>query len=376
MKALDSSNLDSLFSALRDRGYTVIGPAVRDGAIVYEEIAGTADLPRGWTARQEAAAYRLERRTDEALFGYTVGPHSWKRYLFPPAVRLFRAERRKRRTTILPEAHPEVRYAFVGVRACELAALAIQDRVFLGGAHQDPVYHARRQAAFVVAVQCGEAGGTCFCASMGTGPAVTAGFDLALTEVLRNDEHIFTLEAGSDAGRKVLAALPTREATDAEVEAAAQAVEQTAATMATNGRALDTTGLHDLLARNYESREWDRVGERCLACSNCTMVCPTCFCTSVEDTSDLTGTTAERWRTWDSCFTVDFSYLHGGSLRTTIPSRYRQWITHKLSTWIDQFGTSGCVGCGRCITWCPVGIDLTAEVCSLRANDPVEGGAR
>jgi len=373
MKALDSSNLDSLFSALRDRGYTVIGPTVRDGAIVYDEIAAAKDLPRGWTARQEAATYRLERRTDDDLFGYTVGPHSWKRYLFPPVLRLFRAERGKRRTTILPEAHPEIRYAFVGVRACELAALAIQDRVFLGGAHQDPVYHARRQAAFVVAVQCGEAGGTCFCSSMGTGPAITSGFDLALTEVLRNREHIFTIEAGSDAGQEVLAALPTREATDAEVESAAQAFAQAEATM---GRALETTGLHDLLARNYESREWYKVGELCLACSNCTMVCPTCFCTTVEDTSDLAGTAAERWRKWDSCFTVDFSYLHGGSLRTTIPSRYRQWITHKLSTWIDQFGTSGCVGCGRCITWCPVGIDLTAEVRALRATDPVEGGAQ
>jgi ferredoxin len=101
------------------------------------------------------------------------------------------------------------------------------------------------------------------------------------------------------------------------------------------------------------------------------MACPTCFCSSVEDTSDLTGEHAERWQKWDSCFNPDFSYIHGGEVRKTTASRYRQWMTHKLSTWFDQFGTSGCVGCGRCITWCPVGIDLTEEVRKMRQ---AEGG--
>ena len=96
------------------------------------------------------------------------------------------------------------------------------------------------------------------------------------------------------------------------------------------------------------------------------MVCPTCFCTTVEDHSDLAGETAERVRSWDSCFTLDFSYVHGGSVRTETQSRYRQWMTHKLASWIDQFGTSGCVGCGRCITWCPVGIDITEEAAAIR----------
>lgn len=95
------------------------------------------------------------------------------------------------------------------------------------------------------------------------------------------------------------------------------------------------------------------------------MVCPTCFCTGVEDVTALAGDVTERVRKWDSCFTADFSYQHGGVVRESTKSRYRQWLTHKLSSWVDQFGSSGCVGCGRCITWCPTGIDLTAEVAAI-----------
>ena len=139
------------------------------------------------------------------------------------------------------------------------------------------------------------------------------------------------------------------------------------------GRELDTTGLRELLQDSLEHPRWDEVAERCLTCGNCTMVCPTCFCTTVEDVTDLSGEQAERWRSWDTCFSLDHSYVHGGSVRPTGRSRYRQWLTHKLGTWWDQFGTSGCVGCGRCIAWCPVGIDITEEAEALRT--PPDGGA-
>ena len=111
------------------------------------------------------------------------------------------------------------------------------------------------------------------------------------------------------------------------------------------------------------------MAERCLTCGNCTLVCPTCFCTNVEDVGDLTGDHAERWRVWDTCFSVDYSYIHGGSVRPSGRARYRQWLTHKLATWHDQFDSSGCVGCGRCITWCPVGIDITQEVAAIRETE-------
>jgi ferredoxin len=202
---------------------------------------------------------------------------------------------------------------------------------------------------------------------MKTGPEVTSGFDLALTELADGSEHVFVAEAGSEEGRAILDLLAPPAASGAEAARAEAVIAHTAATM---GRTMDADDLHEMLPRNHAHPRWDDVAERCLTCGNCTMVCPTCFCTSVEDSSDLTGTETSRSRRWDSCFTMDFSYLHGGSVRASARSRYRQWMTHKLSTWHDQFATSGCVGCGRCVTWCPVGIDITEEVRAIRDNEP------
>ena len=361
--ALAVDALAALMRELKDRGYRVVGPTVRDQAIVYDDIASLADLPQGWTDEQDGGRYRLVRRGDDALFGYAVGPQSWKKFLYPPVLRLWETAYQGERVSVVPAEPPAERFAFIGVRACELHAIAIQDRVLLGGPHVDPHYHARREGAFIVAVNCSVAGGTCFCVSMKTGPKAEAGFDLALTEVVVEGTRLFVAEAGSDSGRDVLSRLPRRPATAEELAAAETAVSRTAAAM---GRQMRSDDLRELLMRNLEHPQWDDVAERCLTCGNCTMVCPTCFCTSVEDSSDLAGGEASRTRRWDSCFTLDFSYIHGGSVRASARSRYRQWMTHKLATWIDQFGSSGCVGCGRCITWCPVGIDITQEVRAIR----------
>jgi sulfhydrogenase subunit beta (sulfur reductase) len=367
---ISADGLRALVEALRGRGYRVLGPTVRDGAIVYDELESAAELPIGWTENQDAATYRLERRDDEARFGYAVGPHSWKQFLLPARIRLWRA-RSDGDGSVEVEEEPldETRLAFIGVRSCELHAIGIQDRVFLGGRVVERDYAARRTDTFVVAVNCFEPGGTCFCVSMGTGPKAEAGYDLALTEILEG-EHRLLVEVGSEQGAEVLEDLPRRVADEEDLTAASAAVEGAAQKM---GRRLDATDLRDLLQRNLEHPRWDDVAERCLTCGNCTMVCPTCFCTSVEDTTDLTGETAERTRVWDSCYSVDYSYIHGGSIRPTGRSRYRQWLTHKFGTWHDQFGSSGCVGCGRCITWCPVGIDVTEELTAIRATDGADG---
>jgi ferredoxin len=282
-------------------------------------------------------------------------------------LRLWQATRNGDEIAVTPEPAPDQAFAFLGVRACELHAIAIQDRVFLGGAQVDPHYKTRREGAFIVALNCGVAGGTCFCVSMQTGPKAESGFDLALTEFAAGDDFAYLVEAGSEAGSDVLAGLPQRAATADDVAAAEAVVARTAGAM---GRSMKADDLHALLPRNLEHPRWDAVAQRCLTCGNCTMVCPTCFCTSVTDTSDLEGAEITRTRRWDSCFTMDFSYIHGGSVRASGRSRYRQWMTHKLATWIDQFGSSGCVGCGRCITWCPVGIDITEEVRAIRDSEP------
>ena len=362
---IEPEALEALIGALSARGYRVLGPTVREGAIVYDDLRSAGELPVGWTDEQEPGRYRLARREDEARFGYAVGPHSWKQFLFPPRIRLWRARRRENELEIEEDAADHPRLALFGVRSCELHAIAIQDRVFLEGRFVDRDYEARREDAFVVAVNCFEPGGTCFCVSMGTGPKVEAGYDLVLTEIL-DGEHRLLVEAGSERGAELLAELPRRPAGVADLYAAQAAVEGAATKM---GRELDTTDLRSLLADNLEHPRWREVAQRCVTCGNCTLVCPTCFCSSVEDSTDLIEGAAERSRVWDSCFSVDHAYIHGGSIRPSDSSRYRQWLTHKFGTWHDQFGSSGCVGCGRCITWCPPGIDVTEELTAIRESE-------
>ena len=363
---LSKARFAALLTTLRADGYELLGPTVRDGAIVYDRIEGIEALPAGIGDEQSPGRYRLRRRDDEALFGHVVGPHSYKREFFVPTLRLFRIRRSASGLAVETEHPPDRKVALIGARSCELHAIAVQDRVFLEGPAVDSDYAARRKGVFVVAVNCAEPGGTCFCASMSTGPRATMGFDLALTELLSGGEHRFVVEVGSPAGAALLARVESEPAsiTDRE-EADAQGVEA-AKKM---GRALDTTGIRDLFQRNLEHPRWDEVASRCIGCANCTMVCPTCFCSTVEDVTDLEGSAADRTRRWDSCFTLEHSHVHGGSVRPSLAGRYRQWLTHKLSSWIDQFGTSGCVGCGRCLTWCPVGIDITEEAAVIRASD-------
>ena len=360
---LDRDGLSALVQLLGARGHTVIGPTVRDGAVVLDEIASADDLPFGWGTEVEAGRYRLVPRADGAVFAHTAGPQSWKTFLHPQREKLWSADRTPDGRLSVTEENPvQPSYAFLGVRPCDLRAIAIQDRVLAGGRYRDRGYEERRTGAFLVAAECTEPGATCFCVSMGGGPAADAGFDLALTEVLDETGHRFLVRTGSEAGQDVLAHVSHQPADPATEHAARAAVDSARDRM---GRAMPPVDLRALMGGSLEADRWDDVAARCLTCGNCTMVCPTCFCTTTEEVTDLTGDHAERWLRWDSCFDVDFSYLHGGPVRSSARSRYRQWLTHKLSTWYEQFGSSGCVGCGRCVTWCPVGIDITEEATAL-----------
>jgi len=365
---MSAAGLDDLITALIAESYRVIGPHVTQGAIGLFELASARDLPFGWGVELAPGAYRLRRRDDSAAFGHSAGPGSWKQFLHPPRQKLWEADRNRGSTgfAIEQDAGSPARLAFLGVRPCDLRAIQIQDKVLGEPAHPGSAYALRRSAIFIIAVNCTEPGETCFCSSMGTGPAAGPGYDLLLTE-LAGQPHSFIVEAGSPAGERLLPSLPLRPADPVRLQDAREAVSAAARNM---GRSMDVTGIRELLAASQDAARWDEVAARCLTCGNCTMACPTCFCTTVEDSTDLAGDHAERWERWASCFDLDFSRLHGGPVRSTGRSRYRQWLTHKLGTWNDQFGESGCVGCGRCIVWCPVGIDLTEEVAAIRA----EGG--
>jgi ferredoxin len=366
---MEATALEELFTALHEAGYRVIGPAVRDGAIVLGELNTAGDLPFGWGVQLEPGGYRLRRRSDSAAFGHSAGPGSWKQFLHPPREKLWSASLDDGGFAIDPAGDAEPpRLAFFGVRPCDLRAIGIQDQV-LGSGHGNSRYGARRAAVLIVAVNCTEPGETCFCTSMGTGPQAGPGYDLALTELVTGDRHRFLVDVGTPAGAAVLAGVPHGEAGEAIAAEARAAVAGAAQRM---GRSMPQSGVRELMAASHDAARWEDVASRCLSCGNCTLACPTCFCTSVEDVTDLSGDHAERWQHWSSCFDLDFSYLHGGPVRTSASSRYRQWLTHKLGTWHDQFGSSGCVGCGRCIVWCPVGIDITEEVAALRAE--AQGG--
>lgn len=362
---IDIAGLHRLVEVLAERGYTVVGPTVQDNAIVLAELTSAADLPHGVGVTVSAGSYRLRQRDDGAAFGHSAGPQSWKTYLHPARVKLWSVDRSGDAPVTLANDGPGGPYAFLGVRPCDLRAIRVVDDV-LGGK-----LGRRCAGVFVVAVECTEPGDTCFCSSMSTGPGVRNGYDLALTELIDETGHRFLVRVGSDAGAEVLASLPHQPADKQIRTTARQAVDDAAARM---GRAMPDVNLRELLVGARESPHWEDVASRCITCGNCTLVCPTCYCTTTEDVTDLTGEHAERWRRWDSCFDLDFSYLHGGSVRTSGASRYRQWLTHKLSTWHDQFGSSGCVGCGRCIVWCPVGIDITAEVDALATVAEAGGG--
>lgn len=357
---LPRSSLDALMQALRACGYErVLGPVARDGAITLQALRSASDLPVGVRDRQEPGQYRLERGQGERCFAWANGPQALKPLTFAPRETLWRCERDAEGRLVFQDAgERSVPTAVIGVRACDLAALKIQERHFLKAPYPDPRYAARRESLFLVAVHCSHPASTCFCASTGDGPRAESGFDLALSEL----DDGFVVTAGTERGAAVVERLELDRASpeqraeaDAEIEAAAQR----------QVRALPSRNLREGLYARLEHPHWDQVGRRCLSCGNCTAVCPTCFCHAEQDEPVLDGSHTDHLRQWDSCFTAMHSYMGHFLVREETRLRYRQWLTHKLASWHDQYGRSGCVGCGRCIAWCPVGIDITAEVATL-----------
>jgi sulfhydrogenase subunit beta (sulfur reductase) len=369
---LTRERLGELFDVLVGRGYRVVGPRLTDGAIGYAELRAVDELPAGFTDEQAAGRYRAVPRGDQKLFGYAAGVRSFRDFFQAPREMLVSLRRGPSGPDLTPPSAPPIAVpadrrplALFGARGCDLRALGILDRVLAEGAHPDARYVTRRHGTLVIAVHCTEPSGTCFCVSMGSGPRVEGGFDLALTELLDERGHRFVVHVGSELGAEIAAELTLADASEADRASDMAVVEDARGRM---GRSFEEQGVREALLENLEHPAWDRVAERCLACTNCTLVCPTCFCSTGEDVIDVDGEGAERSVRHDSCFSLEYSHVHGGPVRASVKARYRQWLTHKFATWYDQFGSSGCVGCGRCITACPVGIDVTEEIAAIRGG--------
>jgi sulfhydrogenase subunit beta (sulfur reductase) len=361
---IEKDDLKALFETLSER-YRVIGPKAAGGAVVLSEIS-CDDIPAGYRDRHGPGHYRIEEAIDGEVFSFSPGPDSLKKFLHPPSGEVFSFMKTSRGLTVEVAVKEERPMAFVGVRACDLAALELLDKVFLEGPVTERRYDGRRRDIFIVAVNCLRPGENCFCVSMGTGPEAKRGYDLAMTEI----PGAFIVEAGSPEGERVIEKIPCREMREGDIERKNAALAGCAESMR---KSMKTSDLPGILYRNMEHPRWAEIAEVDLECGNCTMVCPTCFCNSSYDllsVSTLSGNLREfsgvRRRTWDSCFSKNFARVHGGNFRPSRQARYRHWMTHKLAYWIDQFGRPGCVGCGRCITWCPVGIDITHELEELR----------
>lgn len=351
--------LQDLLDGLQKSGYACIGPQVRDGAIVYDELSRADQLPWGIRDYQSPGEYRIEKIPENKAFAFSNGAQAIKPILFKPQETVWKVMRDNNgKLTFQPQNAFEKPVAIIGARACDIAGMIVQDKVFLDEKNTDSRYQGRREKLFVVAVNCTYASDNCFCVSAGTGPKVKNNFDIAMTEI----DDGFVVEIGTHRGFDIINQLSLTQSHLSQ-ENSAQKNESTAASMQTKTIPFNNTGeLRDLLMSNLDHPRWEEVANKCLSCGNCTSVCPTCFCHSEVEKPSLDGSASEHQSEWDSCFNEGHSYFGGKVLRDDTKKQYRQWLTHKVGTWWDQFDTSGCIGCGRCVTWCPVGIDLTEEL--------------
>ncbi|MCD6046446.1 MAG: 4Fe-4S ferredoxin, iron-sulfur binding domain protein [Gammaproteobacteria bacterium] len=352
---LPHTSITDLLIKLHAQGYRCIGPQVQDSCIMYDTITEAKQLPWGTADQQSAGFYQLTESNSQRAFNWANSPSSIKPFLFKQQDTVWRVQRN---TEGKISFQPVVEYeslALFGIRPCDLAAMIIQDKVFLESGAVDPRYEARRKALFLIVVNCNAPSANCFCISAGQDVEAKAHFDLAMTEI----DSGFVVTGGSEKAAKLIQEL--------KLESASETHKSQAHNQLTQARNLQSKKLPEKKLAQQEDLlnhpHWQEVAQRCFGCGTCTQVCPTCFChkQSVQTTSDG----YEQVREWDSCFSEKHSYVNGAPLRKDVKSRYQQWLCHKMLYWEQQFSCEGCVGCGRCITWCPAQIDVTEELSKL-----------
>ena len=255
-------------------------------------------------------------------------------------------------------------YVLFGVRACDIQAFKVLDKVFLA----DPVdryYEARRNHGTIVAIACGNPKDSCFCKNFGVDPAQP---DADVVLWLGGDDYY--CEAYTEKGEKLMATWETEAAEKETVEWLKG--EITKKYDALPFAKLNLNGFDgDHLMEKFNSPKWKKLSMPCLGCGSCTFACPTCQCYDIRDYDNGNG--VQRYRCWDSCMYSDFTLMAHGTNRPTQVERYRQRFMHKLVYFPSRNdGMYSCVGCGRCIDKCPMNLNIVKVIKALGEGDANE----
>ena len=248
-----------------------------------------------------------------------------------------------------------------GLHSCDIHALKILDLVF-AGKYWDSYYFTRRNNTSIIGIDC-TPDDLCFCHSLGT-DFVEDGFDLFLSEI----DGSYLVRVGTSLGDDMMRAAKSlfKDVEKRDREEYKMRSNEKRKLFKTY---LELGDLPEIMDLEYESEVWKEIGEKCLSCGSCSMVCPTCYCYDVFDELNLDGQSGERKRRWDSCLFKDYALVAGGlNFREERSARVKNRYFHKQRGFVAQYGRPSCVGCGRCIQACPAKIDIVEVINKIRGE--------
>jgi ferredoxin len=335
---MEKKDFPSFIEELR-KEYEFIGPVRKGKSYIFDKISDEKEISLDYDT--------------------TILPP--KKLFFLPEEKLFSFLRKEKGRVDIKEEEKEAKRALFGVHPCDVKALLLLDQVMKGD-FLDPYYVKRRQKTILIAMNCTQPRENCFCTSFDTGPELKEGYDLLLTDLDRK----YLVEVGTLDGKRLLERVKTSKAGKGDVKKKKQKIEGAREKIK---KKIETEGLEADLKKNFNHEKWKEVKDKCLFCGSCTHVCPTCFCYNVSDFNAHTLKSGERIRNWDSCLTLEFAEVAlGGNFRKDREARIKQRIYHKLAYFKEQFGSFGCVGCGRCIDTCVKDIDITEVINEIRGG--------